>query len=128
MEIVFKVSAICIVAVLLLLLLRPSQPAGGMLLMLGLGVLVLVYLLSLLRPLLGYLLQMIEETGMSSELFIPLLKTLGIALVVKLGGGLCRDSGASSAAALIEMAGAFCALLISLPVLKAVLQLFKNLL
>ena len=54
MEIVFKVSAICIVAVLLLLLLRSSQPAGGMLLMLGLGVLVLVYLLSLLRPLLYY--------------------------------------------------------------------------
>ena len=44
-------------------------------------------------------------------------------LVVKVGGDLCRDAGESALAAVVETAGAVCALLTALPLLRAVLSL-----
>ena len=54
-------------------------------------------------------------------------KTVGIALVVKMGDGLCRDAGESALAAALEFAGTVCALLTALPLLRAVLELITEL-
>ncbi len=54
-------------------------------------------------------------------------KTAGIALVVKVGGSLCRDAGESALASAVETAGTVCALLVSLPLLRAVLALLLEL-
>ena len=72
-------------------------------------------------------LELVEESGLSRELFIPLYKTVGIALVVKLGGSLCRDAGESALASVVETAGAVCALIAALPLLRAVLSLLMEL-
>ena len=47
--------------------------------------------------------------------------------MVKVGGGLCRDAGESALAAALEFAGAVCALLTALPLLRAVLELITEL-
>ena len=52
---------------------------------------------------------------------------MGIALVVKVGSGLCRDAGESALASVVETAGAVCALLVALPLLRAVLSLLLEL-
>lgn len=66
-------------------------------------------------------------SGLSSDLLVPLYKTVGISLVVRVGGSLCRDAGESALAAVLETAGAVCALLVSLPLLRAVLNLLLEL-
>ena len=63
----------------------------------------------------------------SEELFAPLYKTAAIALVVRAGGGLCRDAGESALAAVLETAGTVCALLAALPLMRAVLELLVEL-
>ena len=60
-------------------------------------------------------------------MFVPLYKTVGIALVVKLGGSLCRDAGETALSSVVETAGAVCALLAALPLLQAVLSLLLEL-
>ena len=56
------------------------------------------------------------------------LKTVGIAIVTKIGSDLCRDAGESALAAALEFAGTVCALLTALPLLRAVLELIGELL
>ena len=77
--------------------------------------------------LMDFLGELVEESGLSRELFIPLYKTVGIALVVKIGGSLCRDAGESALASVVETAGAVCALIAALPLLRAVLSLLMEL-
>ena len=48
---------------------------------------------------------------------------MGIALVVKIGTGLCKDAGAAALASAVEIAGAVCALLAALPLLEKALSL-----
>ena len=88
---------------------------------------VLLFLSSALEELTDFLRELAGNSGVSLALFGPLYKTVAIALVVKVGAGLCRDAGESALASVVETAGAVCALLVSLPLLRAVLELLMEL-
>lgn len=127
MELSIQAAVLCVTAALLALVVRRGSPEAALLLPLGAAVVVLLSLAGSLTALMDFLGQLVEESGLSRELFIPLYKTIGIALVVKLGGGLCRDAGESALSSVVETAGAVCALIAALPLLRAVLALLLEL-
>lgn len=127
MEQVFQVTALCLVGALLAVVVRRGSPELALLLTLAAAAAVLLALAEPVRELMTFLTELGERSGVSKELFVPLYKTVGIALVVKVGGELCRDAGESALAAVVETAGAVCALLAALPLLRAVLSLLLEL-
>lgn len=127
MEEIIQVTGICVICALLAILLKKGTPEVALLLTLAAGVLVFLFLSGYLQQILDFLRQLAEESGVSEDLFVPLYKTVGIALVVRIGGNLCRDAGESALAAVIETAGSICALLVAMPLLKAVLSLLLEL-
>ena len=68
-----------------------------------------------------------DAGGLPEGLFTPLVKTLGIALVSRLGGEICRDAGQGAMAAVLDTAGAFGAVLVSLPLVRAAWELLRTL-
>ena len=127
MEQVFQVTALCLVGALLAVVVRRGSPELALLLTLAAAAAVLLALAEPIRELMTFLTELGERSGVSRELFVPLYKTVGIALVVTVGGELCRDAGESALAAVVETAGAVCALLAALPLLRAVLSLLLEL-
>lgn len=127
MEQVFQVTGLCVVAALLALVLKKGSPELALLLALAAATAVLISLSEALRELASFLREAGSVSGLSSDLLLPLYKTVGISLVVRVGGSLCRDAGESALAAVVETAGAVCALLVSLPLLRAVLNLLLEL-
>ena len=133
MELVTQAAGICVIAALLGLVLRQGSPEITLLLALAAAAAVLLALGKPLGELLAFLNRLAEQTSVPSALFLPLYKTVGIAtvgiaMVVKVGGGLCRDAGESALASVLELAGTVCALLAALPLLRAVLELIGELL
>ena len=120
METTLQTAAVCILAAILSLLLKKTSPQMGLLLVLAASTAVFLFLVGQLRELMNFLREIALAGGIRQELVAPLYKTIGIALVVKIGGNLCRDAGESALAAMIETAGAVCALLVSLPLLRTV--------
>lgn len=127
MEMVTQATALCVVGALLALVLKKGTPELALLLTLGAALAVMLSLAGAVEELLDFLETLAEQSGASPALFVPLYKTVGIALVVKVGGSLCRDAGESALAAMVETAGAVCALLVALPLLRAVLALLLEL-
>ena len=127
MEMVAQVTALCVVGALLALVLKKGSPEMGLLLTLGTAAAVLLFLVGAMEELVSFLKELGTQSGISGDLFVPVYKTVGIALVVKVGGSLCRDAGESALAAVVETAGAVCALLVALPLLRAVLTLLLEL-
>ena len=123
MEQVIQVTGLCVVGALLALAVKKGTPEIALLLTLAAASAALLLLSETLRELTAFLQKLGNLSGFSSELFIPLYKTIGIALVVRVGGGLCRDAGESALGAAVETAGAVCALLAALPLLETVLGL-----
>lgn len=127
MEQVFQVTGLCVVGALLALVLKRGSPELALLLALAAVVAVLLFLTEALGELLDFFREIGAASGLSDDLFIPLYKTAGIALVVKVGGSLCRDAGESAMASAVETAGSVCALLVSLPLLRTALALLLEL-
>ena len=127
MDTAVRITAVCLVGALLAALLKKTSPDTALLLALAVCVAVLTALCRGLEDVLSLLRQLLEG-GLSTELFVPLLKTVAIALVSRTGGALCRDAGEGAMAGLVEMAGAFAAILVALPLFRAAWRMLEGLL
>ncbi|MCF2617331.1 stage III sporulation protein AD [Oscillibacter valericigenes] len=127
MELASRVTALCVVGVILALVLKKTSPEQALLLVLCAAVAGLALLTDGLGELVEFLRELGERSGVSETLFVPLYKTVGIGLVAKVGGDLCRDAGGAALASVVETAGAVCALLVAMPLLRAVLELLMEL-
>ena len=117
MEQVLQAAGLCLIGALLALVVKRGSPETALLLTLAAAAAVLF----------AFLRELAEGSGVPAELFAPLYKIVGIGLVVRVGGGLCRDAGESALAGVVETAGAVCALASSLPLLRTVLELLLEL-
>ena len=127
METAVQAAGLCVIGAVLALVIRRGSPETALLLALAATAAVIALVVPALGELWAFLRQLEAYSGVSAELFAPLYKTAAIALVVRAGGGLCRDAGESALAAVLETAGTVCALLAALPLMEAVLDLLVEL-
>ena len=112
---------------LLAVVVKRGSPEVALLVTLGAVAAGLLFLTGLLEEVTAFLRTLSERSGVSHRLLTPLYKTVGIALVVKVGSELCRDAGEAALGSVVETAGAVCALLVALPLLRTVLELLMEL-
>ena len=135
MDTVLRLAALCLLGALLAVLLRRGGGELALLLALCLSLAACgsggVGVALLLEPL-GQLRDFWEEASawgqLPEQLFQPLLKTVCIALICRTGSDLCRDAGEGALASVLETAGAVAAIVVSLPLFRAVWDLLESLL
>ena len=127
MELVAKVTVICLVVALTALLLERNTPELGLLLTLGTIAVVMGFALTWYREVQAVVEELLGQAGLDGQLFLPILKILAISLVARLGGDVCRDSGQKALGAVVDLAGTFCALLAAEPLLRAALSMLTQL-
>ena len=96
---------LCIITALLALSLRGQRPEIAMLLSLGCGLFVLLYLLTAI-----------------------ILKAVGVCIVAELGSQCCRDAGETAIAAKVELAAKAALVMMSMPVFASLLEIAGELL
>lgn len=117
---------LCALCLLPILVLRKNAPEQALLLVLAIAAVVTARVLALAAPLLEQLRTLFDQAGVDSSHVSILLRTVAAALVSRLCGDLCRDSGSQALGTVVELAGAVAALLISLPLLEAVAGLLMG--
>ncbi|MBE6989382.1 MAG: stage III sporulation protein AD [Ruminococcaceae bacterium] len=127
MEEVMRIAAVCVIGAVGAVFLKRTSPEIGLLLVLAICAAAAAALLGPAAEVLDLLRQMMIWSGMSEEIFVPLLKTLGIALICRVSTELCRDAGQSAMATLVEMGGALGAVLVAVPLLRAVWETLQSL-
>ena len=120
--------ALCLIGIVLILLLQKSHPEIAILLALSICGGVLLYSLSGMKAILALLEQMSLAGGLSEDLLRPLVKTVGIALLSRVGPQLCRDANQGALATVVETAGAFSAIVVAIPLFTAVWELLRGML
>ena len=126
METVVQVAGLCLAASVTASLLRHSSPELGLVIALAAALLGGTLLLRGARDAAALGDELVALTGLSPELFTPLLKVTAIALIVRVAGALCADAGQSALSRVMEAAGAFCALGCALPLLRALVELIRQ--
>jgi len=122
----FAVCGLTLLAIVLSLLLKKDAPVIAFLLTLTVGVLILLRIVGQCGGAIQKFTLLLSQAGMDSALYLPVLKSVGVAAVVRVMGALCRDAGQSALAVKLELAGTIAALTLCLPLLEQVLQLISN--
>ena len=88
----------------------------------GATVLLALYGVSSLKSIIERIEELQESIGVGEEYLTILLKMVGIAYLTQLVVSICRDAGNGAVAAQINMVGKISLLLVSFPVLEALLK------
>lgn len=118
-----KLAALCTVCILPVVLLRKQTPEQALLLTIAILAVALAQCLRAAAPVMEELRALFQRAGVETAHAAILLRTVAAALVTRLCADLCRDGGSQALASAVETAGAVAALLIALPLLRAVVEL-----
>ncbi len=122
MDIVIKAAAIAVVSALCILLIKKSNQELGLAAALAAAAVICFAAVRLFESILELVRYTILQTGLSSALFLPIIKCVGIAVVVKVTSGLCKDAGQRGIASALEMLGSAAALFTALPLIYSLLE------
>lgn len=117
---------IALAAIVLTLTLKKESPAIAFLLALTAGLVILFRVFSEMGGAVQQITQVFAQGGMSETLYLPVVKTVGVAVVVRVMGALSRDAGQSALAAKLEIAGSVLAIALCMPLLQQVLSLIEE--
>lgn len=122
------VIAVCVIGSLLALMLRQHRPELAMLLSLGCGIVVVIYMLDGVAQIRSELEQLLRLVNLPTEVLEVVFKGLGICILSEFASQSCRDAGEKSIALKAELAGKIAIVMISMPLFMQLLQLAAGLL
>lgn len=128
MELIIKLAGIALCGAVFAAFLRPLSPAFAVLTALTCGVLILMQTVSPVGQLLETTARFMDAAGIRSELYVPVIKAVGIAVVVHVTAQLCRDAGEGALGMKLEIAGTAAALAVCAPLMEQVFALLEDML
>lgn len=117
-----KILVFCLICLVLIVFLRKVGPEYALITAVIAGAITIGLIIGAVYTPVTDLLGLLQEYGTPAYLTTYLLKCFGICLLTKFSGELCVDFGQSSLASKIELAGRSAILILSLPVIKTILN------
>ncbi len=122
MDIVIKAAAAAMIAVLCILLIKKSNQELALAAAIAVTAVICFAAVGMISEVIELLRYAIECTGLSAAVFMPVLKCAGIAIVVHISTGFCKDAGQNSIASALEIVGSAAALFTALPLIRSLLD------
>jgi stage III sporulation protein AD len=117
-----RVTALIIVTAVLVVALRNHLGEYSLLLVIAAITVVLILILENLFGVIGEIKNLFLKQGNTGEFLSAALKALGISYIATFAADVCRDFGLSSLAQTAELTGKIAILVLSLPLITAVLE------
>ncbi|MCM1497777.1 MAG: stage III sporulation protein AD [Clostridium sp.] len=124
----FKIIIGVIIGVLLALKLKNLNSSMWVYLSLGLSMFVLFYILNRLSFVLDFLDDVMGDIGLESGYFEILIKIIGISYLCEFTANICRESGFVAVAGQIEIGGKLTMMVMSMPILMAIVDTITSVL
>lgn len=125
---ILQIVGFALVAAVLTVVVRRLRPELGLLLSLAAGAVILLLVLPSLLSVFQRLRYLSAAAQVNLRYLDTVLKIVGVAYLTEFGAQICRDAGEGALAAKVELAGKVLILLLSVPILNAILDLLIKLL
>lgn len=124
----FKIIGIGIVALVAYLIVKQIKPDIALFVSLVGGCIILILTLNGLSEIISTIKSLVEKTGINSNIFVCILKIIGIGYLIEFAISLCTDAGCSSLSDKIALGGKVCILVVSLPIISNLLNIIIEIL
>jgi stage III sporulation protein AD len=120
---IVKVVAVGLVTMIATIIVKQVKPEISILITIAGSILIIVLIIQMLQGVFGSFLDIFDKTGVSSSLFVPIFKIIGIGYLCEFGANLCIDGGCNSIADKILFCGKITILIIALPIVTSVIDI-----
>lgn len=117
-----KVAAIAIVCMLLSTLLKKTNPAIALCIVISACIAIITVIADDLYTVITEFNNLIESGGISNSGYKSILKVIGAAYFTEICSGLCKDAGESALATKIDIAGRIFILSFTLPMISELIN------
>lgn len=123
---IIKISLLGICGVVLGFLLKGTGPEYAGFITMGIGIMILGLAVGKLEYLFQSVSQLKDMLPVSQEYFSTLIKMIGVTYIGQFSAGICKDAGHQSTAAQIELFCKLSVMVLSMPVLMALLNMIQE--
>lgn len=127
MELIIKSAVAAVVAAVVSLVIKKSNPELSLMLGVLAAAVALYYGCRAIEPVLDMIREFSQSAALSSSFYTPVLKCLGIGIVTQIGSSICKDAGQAAAATGVELCGTAAAVLCTLPLVRSILSMIGEL-
>lgn len=124
---VLKIVGFAIVATVLVIIIKEQKPEIAVVLTCASAILIMMYAMSKMSGIIDMLNKLVETSSINKEFLTIILKVTGIAYIVEFGKNVCIDAGQSAIATKLEMAGKVIIVVLSFPLINALLTIVSGL-
>lgn len=124
---IIKIAAIGIIASIIIVILKQDKPEIAILIGVAASVCILILLINYLTEVIGLFTLIVDKTGIDTSLFSGIIKIIGVGYITEFAAGICEDSGNKGLGEKISLGGKVIILVLSLPILIAVIDVIINL-
>lgn len=122
-----QIVGIGLVGTILSVTLKKQSPEFSLMVSIVTGIIIFIFICSRLGQVILILKQMADEAGVNTAYLGIVLKIIGISYIAQFGVQLCTDAGESSIASKIELAGKVLIMVVSIPIMLALLEMVTGL-
>ncbi len=127
MEILAKAAAVAILCAACSLLIKAKNPEYSFVLSTICAVCVCAAAVGMIASLADFVSGIIKDSGLPSEVFVPIIKCVGIAVLTKLVCNLCKDAGQNGTSSAVEYLGSAAMVYTAMPLLGTLLKTLEGL-
>ncbi len=127
MDIVIKGAAVGIISALCALLIKKSNQEIGLVIAIAASAVICIAAAELFGSISDLIRYAISKSGLSSAIFLPIIKCVGIAIIVNISASLCKDAGQAGIASAVDVLGAAAAVFTALPLIKSLIEIIGEL-
>lgn len=124
---ILKVIILGIVISILAVLLKQIKPEYSLICVIVGSIILIMYILSGIKSIFDYFANIVEKTGIDNTMFNTLLKIIGVGYLIEFSASVCNDSGNSSIADKIVLAGKILIFTLSLPIITTLFNMVMEL-
>lgn len=125
-EDILGISAIAIVASVLSLMLKKDRPEFSLIIAVTGGAIIIFLILPAARSAAEVVTTISEVAGISGEYITVIIKSCVIAMITSVCASTCRDSGNSSLAVKLELAGRIAIIILAVPVINSLFNVILS--
>lgn len=126
MIIIFKIIGLALVIVVAVMLVKQTKPELAVLVGVAGSIIFFFYIIDLLEQAFDVFNYILDNTGLNSELFVVLLKIIGVGYLTEFSANLCSDSGNSVVASKILLAGKLVIFILAIPIIKSLIDIIVS--
>lgn len=123
-----KVIILGVVICVLSVLLKQIKPEFSIIAIIVGSIILIIYIVNSIIDVFSFFSGIVNKTGIDGNLFVLLVKIIGLGYLIEFAVGICNDSGHSSIGDKVVLAGKIMIFIISMPIITNLFNLILELL